>query len=39
MFFTYKRLGETAIKWLSTPATEATYVLPLPETEYDPDKS
>jgi hypothetical protein len=39
MFFTYKRLGENAIKWLSTPATEATYVLPLPETEYDPDKS
>lgn len=36
MFYTYKRLGETSIKWLSTPATEATYVLPLPETEYDP---
>jgi hypothetical protein len=39
MFFTYKRLGETSIKWLDTLATEATYVLPLPETEYDPDKS
>lgn len=39
MFYTYKRLGETSIKWLAAPATEAVYVLPLPETEYDPDKA
>ena len=36
MFFTYKRLGETTIKWLKTPADENTYIIPLPETEYDP---
>lgn len=34
MFYTYKRLGETDIKWMSTPATELTYIIPLPETEY-----
>ena len=36
MFFTYKRLGEKSIKWMSEPAGENTYVIPLPETEYDP---
>lgn len=37
MFYTYKRLGEKAIKWLKTPADEALYVLPLPETEFEPN--
>lgn len=36
MFYTYKRLGETNIKWAKTPANENTYIIPLPETEYDP---
>lgn len=36
MFYTYKRLGEKSIMWLNTPADENTYILPLPETEYDP---
>ena len=36
MFFTYKRMGATSIKWLKTPADENTYIIPLPETEYDP---
>ena len=36
MFYTYKRLGEKNIKWLKTPADETTYIIPLPETEYDP---
>ena len=36
MFYTYKRLGEKNIKWLNTPANETTYIIPLPETEYDP---
>ena len=36
MFYTYKRLGEKSIKWFKTPADENTYIIPLPETEYDP---
>ena len=36
MFYTYKRLGETNILWSKTPANENTYIIPLPETEYDP---
>ena len=36
MFYTYKRMGETNILWSKTAADESTYVIPLPETEYDP---
>lgn len=36
MFYTYKRLGENNIKWCKTAVNENTYILPLPETEYDP---
>ena len=36
MFYTYKRLGETNILWAKTEANENTYIIPLPETEYDP---
>lgn len=37
MFYTYKRLGEKSIMWLKTPATEQTYIVPLPESEFDPN--
>ena len=37
MFYTYKRRGETSIKWYDEVAGENTYVLPLPETEYNPN--
>jgi len=37
MFYTYKRRGETTIKWYAGTVTEDTYVLPLPETEYNPN--
>ena len=38
MFFTYKRLNSATILWKSpTAATEADYVLPLPNTEYNPN--
>ena len=36
MFYTYKRMGETNILWSKNAADESTYVIPLPETEYDP---
>jgi len=36
MFYTYKRLSETNILWAKTQADENTYIIPLPETEYDP---
>lgn len=37
MFYTYKRFGATSIKWYAEPAEEKVYVLPLPETEYNPN--
>lgn len=37
MFYTYKRLGAASIKWYADPVNEDTYVLPLPETEYNPN--
>lgn len=36
MFFVYKRTGAKEIKWWKGVADELTYILPLPETEYDP---
>lgn len=38
MFYTYKRRNETNIKWYDGTVNENTYVLPLPETEYNPNK-
>ncbi|MDE7073562.1 MAG: RagB/SusD family nutrient uptake outer membrane protein [Odoribacter sp.] len=37
MFYTYKRLGAASIRWYKDPAGEKVYVLPLPETEYNPN--
>lgn len=37
MFYTYKRTGATQIWWQDKPADETVYVLPLPETEYNPN--
>ncbi len=37
MFYTYKRRGEAAIKWYVEPAGGNVYVLPLPQTEYNPN--
>lgn len=37
MFFTYKRLNASEILWKSGAASENDYVLPLPNTEYNPD--
>jgi len=37
MFYTYKRLGAASIKWYAGPVNEDTYVLPLPQTEYNPN--
>ena len=38
MFFTYKRLNSADILWKTpTAATEDDYVLPLPNTEYNPN--
>jgi hypothetical protein len=37
MFFTYKRLGKTSMLWRSDPVTEDNYVVPLPNTEFNPN--
>ena len=37
MFYTYKRRGETSILWYNGTVDENTYILPLPETEYNPN--
>lgn len=37
MFYTYKRMGATEIMWCPDPVTENEYILPLPETEYNPN--
>ena len=39
MFYTYKRIGATTMLWDSTTLTEDAYILPLPETEFDPAKT
>ncbi|MBO1362608.1 RagB/SusD family nutrient uptake outer membrane protein [Prevotella sp. A2931] len=36
MFYTYKRLGLTSIPWGKSPMGEDQYILPLPESEFDP---
>lgn len=37
MFYTYKRTGTEQMLWQKEPADENVYVLPLPETEFNPN--
>lgn len=37
MFYTYKRNNTTNMLWGDRPLTENDYILPLPETEYNPN--
>ena len=37
MFYAYKRTGAGEMLWCPSPMTENEYVLPLPETEYNPN--
>ena len=37
MFYTYKRLGAKDMLWSPVPVSENTYIIPLPESEYDPN--
>ena len=37
MFYTYKRTGATSMLWRATPVNENDYILPLPDTEYNPN--
>lgn len=36
MFYTYKRLGISRMLWGATEVGEDQYILPLPDSEYDP---
>ncbi len=38
MFYTYKRLGMADLLWNPDKMTEAEYIVPLPDTEYDSNK-
>ncbi len=37
MFYTYKRMGSTSMLWGSDAVSETNYIVPLPDTEYDPN--
>lgn len=37
MFYTYKRHGVTSMFWGKGTADESVYIVPLPETEYNPN--
>lgn len=37
MFYTYKRTGATDMLWRDKTVGEEDYILPLPETEYNPN--
>ncbi|MBC5620015.1 RagB/SusD family nutrient uptake outer membrane protein [Butyricimonas hominis] len=37
MFYTYKRTGTASMLWGNGTADEKVYILPLPETEYNPN--
>lgn len=37
MFYVYKRTGKSSILWNTSTMGEDQYILPLPETEYDPN--
>ena len=36
MFYTYKRLGINRMLWGATEVGEEQYILPLPDSEFDP---
>jgi hypothetical protein len=36
MFYTYKRLGINRMLWDATEMSEDQYILPLPDSEFDP---
>lgn len=38
MFYVYKRLHSQKMLWNEKDITEANYILPLPSSEYDPNK-
>lgn len=38
MFFTYKRFGSTTMLWKTGTVTESNYIVPLPVTEFNPNK-
>lgn len=38
MFYTYKRTGAGEMLWHTEPVGEDNYILPLPETEYNPNQ-
>lgn len=37
MFYTYKRLGSTSMLWRNAAVSEDNYIVPLPDTEYNPN--
>lgn len=37
MFYTYKRTGATSMLWREAAVNENDYILPLPDTEYNPN--
>ena len=37
MFYTYKRNGMSTMLWNADEMTEDEYIVPLPDTEYDPN--
>ena len=37
MFYTYKRTNTTDVQWMEAEMEEDYYILPLPETEYNPN--
>ena len=38
MFFTYKRRAANSMLWRSSPITESNYIIPLPQSEFNPNK-
>lgn len=38
MFYTYKRFNSTNMLWRTSPVNESEYILPLPTSEFNPNK-
>lgn len=38
MFYVYKRTNAKNMLWYNTPITESEYILPLPDTEFNPNE-
>lgn len=38
MFYTYKRFNSNSMLWRNAPVNESEYILPLPTSEYNPNK-